>query len=169
MTAALEEAIQNLEAHGWRCCRHTGPQAPLPPSLIDRYPWIPTDVMSALCELDEVVRQNETVWLLTAKDYAGQSDSAFAWNEFELQSLEAAEGDQKWLEEIRAFWNDHFPIALSVRGGYAYWALKKDATVVNGREPEYEQTSTFAASFRQFLSRLPETLERNNGFPPPAP
>lgn len=70
-------------------------------------------------------------------------------------SLDAAEGDSSWIAEIKSFWNDHLPICLSLKDGYSYYALcLKDGTIVTGEEPEFEETTQVAPSFRDFLQML---------------
>ena len=70
-------------------------------------------------------------------------------------SLDAAEGDNSWTAEIKSFWNEHLPICLSLKDGYSYYALcLKDGTIVTGEEPEFEETTEVAPSFRDFLQML---------------
>ena len=68
---------------------------------------------------------DETGWFLCIDDFNGTSDSAYTWNEFEQISLQAAEDshDEEWKRSIIQFWDDHLPIFLSVRSGYAYYAI----------------------------------------------
>ncbi len=57
--------------------------------------------------------------------------------------------------EIKSFWNEHLPICLSLKDGYSYYALcLKDGTIVTGEEPEFEETTEVAPSFRDFLQML---------------
>jgi hypothetical protein len=37
-------------------------------------------------------------------------------------SLDSAEGDTEWKQEITKFWDRYLPIVLSVRDGYSYYA-----------------------------------------------
>jgi len=104
--------------------------------------------------MKEVVSADDTCWLLTVQDYAGRSDSAFAWNEWELCSLDAAAEDLEWINQIKSFWDRHLPIAISVSGGYSYYALKEDGTVVSGIEPDFEETSFVASSYAEFIAHL---------------
>jgi hypothetical protein len=80
----------------------------LPSELTARYPWMPPDVR----ELAETARNacgpDEKAWFLTVLDYSNESGSAFAWNEWEQQSLDAAEAAEKAV--ITNFWNEYLPI-----------------------------------------------------------
>ncbi|HPP10887.1 MAG TPA: hypothetical protein PLK41_07860 [Defluviitoga tunisiensis] len=49
------------------------------------------------------------------RDYNGESNSAFCWNEFEKMSLSSAEDDSELINEIIEYWDKYLPIALSVR------------------------------------------------------
>ena len=94
-------------------------------------------------------------WFLSLRDYL-KSDNAegFVWNEFEVQSLEAAEGEDE-ISEIMAFWNKHLPFMLSVKNSYAYFAIILDGPdkgkIVMGSEPMYEQVSVVAANLPSFF------------------
>lgn len=52
-----------------------------------------------------------------------KSDITFKWYEFELISLEDAENDKKWKEEIASWRDKHLPIVMSVDEGYSFYAI----------------------------------------------
>ena len=67
------------------------PQAsPLPDAVLQRYPNIPDDYLAFISRLRSCHSPTDTTWLLTPADYQAQTETAFAWNEFEQLSLEAA-------------------------------------------------------------------------------
>lgn len=107
-----------------------------------------------MSSLDDLTNEDETCWLLTATHYAGETNLAFAWNEWERLTLESAGRDLVWATQIRRFWDAHMPIALTVDDGYGYYALLENGKVVVGREPEFEDTSSFANSYEEFLEKL---------------
>ena len=99
----------------------------------------------------------ETTWFLCLDDFERQDEDSFRWNEWELISLQAAIDDQdtEWQSSIKAFWDNHLPICLSVKGGYGYYAIRlSDGAVVHGTEPEFEETREAAPSFGQFLEMI---------------
>jgi len=103
------------------------------------------------------INPDETCWFLCGDDFNGSSDSAYCWNEIESQSIEIAEGYPEWKAEIKEFWDKHLPIMLSVKSGYAYFAVNlfdNFGAVVYGIEPEYEETEKIANSFDDFLLRI---------------
>ena len=70
-------------------------------------------------------------------------------------SLKSAENDDEWKESTTNFWNNHLPIFLSVKDGYAYYAISmKDGSIVRGSEPEFEECKLVAVSFADFLEKL---------------
>jgi hypothetical protein len=98
---------------------------------------------------------NDTVWFVTASDFARKGGRGFRWNELEATSIEAAKGDTSWQNEIRTFWDDHLPLMLAVHSDYEYLALRiSDGAVVHGNAPEFEETETVAPSFEKLLSLL---------------
>lgn len=101
-----------------------------------------------------MISGDATCWLLTSKDYAGEGDSAFAWNEWELQSLEGAGSDESWAEEIRAFWDRHLPVGLSLDGGYGFHAIRDDGVIVWGNEPEFEETTEVPGGYLGLLRAM---------------
>ena len=91
----------------------------------------------------------------TARDFSGESGLAFAWNEWERQSIEAAEGDEELERRVVAFWDSHLPILLSVKSGYAYFAIEQSSLrIVRGEEPEYEEATPLAPSFTALLQLI---------------
>lgn len=149
----LNAELLRLQRADW-IVQQSAHKGGLPAQLVARYLWLPEAVRSFLCDYDVVCRADQKMWLLSCADYADASDSAYRWNEWELQSLDAAKNDEAWRQEIREFWDRHLPISLSLADGYRYYALRSDGMVVTGREPEFEETTPVAASFTEFLQQL---------------
>lgn len=151
MHPKYEKAIAELKTAGW-VVQLSGSLSPLSPAILRRYPWLPSDYVAFIESIGLVASADDKVWIQTAKDFNGQTESAFAWNEWELQSLAAAKGDPKWTQTIKAFWDNHFPVLMSVRSGYAYCALDRlGEEVVRGREPEYEKTTVVCRTVDELL------------------
>ena len=97
--------------------------------------------------------QDDTVWFLSAKDYQNTDDSAFAWNEFEKQSLEYVENNSE-RSKVSEFWEAHLPFLISVKNGYEYLAIgiakHNLGNIYRGYEPMYEETELRASSFSEF-------------------
>lgn len=145
-----------LAAHDWLLTQpHSIQQLSAP--FRQRYPQIPPEYLAFLQGFSSLQTQDGKLWFNTIRDFNGEaSDAAFAWNEFEQQSLQAFEGDEAGQQQVRSFWDAHLPIVLSVRGHYAYVALGVAAhnwgQVFEGEEPEYEDAQCIAPSFQQWLS-----------------
>ena len=154
------EAILNrLVQMGWTVDRLPQPK-PLPEEILKRYPAIPADYRELIESLGLVTSPERTAWLVTGGIISGECKIAFAWNEWEIQSLDAAGKDGAWATSIRQFWDHHFPLLMSVKSGYAYFALDLTASnVVQGEEPEYEEVSplapTIAEMFRMVIDKDP--------------
>ncbi len=122
----------------------------LPQDVLNRYSinddWLNFIKHFKLCE-----NSNSTKWFLTVNDYFPVS-SGFQWNEFELQSLEACRNDEEWRKSIIEYWNNHFPIFISVDGEYSYYAIDiKNGNVVYGNEPEFEEAVIVADNILTFI------------------
>ncbi len=156
MNIDVESQLRTLRAARWRIERIAdGRRHSLPPEIVRRYPWMPPEFREFVEQTNAVVSADEKAWLLTAVDFAGESDAAFAWNEWERQSLDGTDGDATLAEHIRLFWDEHLPILTSVKSGYAYFAIERTTLrVVCGEEPEYEQPSPLATSFAELLRLL---------------
>jgi len=96
---------------------------------------------------------DDTVWFLSRDDYSTETVSAFAWNEWEQLSIEAATTDEEAVAVSR-FWERHLPILLSVRNGYEYLAVRDDGAVVHGTEPEFEEAVVVFPHFEDLLSYI---------------
>jgi hypothetical protein len=154
MNAEYRQALARLAALGWRVDSAPAP-GPLPGAVASRYPWIPASHREFIQETRCAVSPEEKAWLLTAADFSMESETPYAWNEWERQSLDAAGSDEDWKQEIEAFWDDHCPILISVKSGYAYFAIERGSLrVVRGEEPEFEETAPVASSVLDFLQRI---------------
>lgn len=144
-----------LEKNGW-IIKKTNMETSNLPECINRYNKIPTEYTRFLSGIRSCTNSDETVWMLGTEDFGMQAD-AFKWNEFEIISLQAAADaeDKEWKARIKDFWNHHLPFCLSVKGGYSYYAIRmEDGIVVRGAEPEFEETTETAASFREFMEMV---------------
>lgn len=157
LSDSARAAIDTLSRLGWTARASDAPTA-LPAAIEQRYPNIPASVRSFLEHIEQCVRGGEQVWFLSAADYAGTSGSGFAWNEWE--TLESEDADDTEAADIRAFWNAHLPILLSVQGDYTYLAVCVDKAsadyghIVQGYAPEFRETSTLCRSFDELLEQI---------------
>lgn len=160
--------LEELRAAGWHVEVASEPVR-LPVDIESRYPDIPPDLRHLLVSLARCSNPDDTAWLLCAPELTGTSGSAFAWNECELMSLSGVAGDSTEEAKVRGYWNDHFPFLLSVKSGYAYFAVSLSGAtkgrVVHGCEPEFEESSVVADSFAQFLDAVVAVArgDRTNG------
>ena len=143
-----------LRQAGWRIRRSDVPRA-LPSEVVARYPWVTSEMLEYSAGLDEAVSSDEKAWLLAPPDFAGNPSGAYAWNEWELQSLVAAADDDEWRAGIQAFWDRHFPILMSVKSGYAYFAIDRESrAIVVGEEPEFEEAAPIAPDMEALLQKI---------------
>jgi hypothetical protein len=159
----LRSKLDDLRRSGWQIAYLSRPE-PLPEVIVQRYRWVPAEVLEVIQSLSEAHSPDDKAWLLAVSEFSGSSSLAFAWNEWERQSLDAAEGSQQLEAEITHFWDTHFPIMMSVKSGYAYFALEAATLkVVVGEEPEYEEPSVLADSLAEALDLVVKrdpTVER---------
>ncbi len=147
--------LTRLRELGWTVVCSASPRE-LPSDVQERYEWVPVDVRAIIGEVLAAESPDEKAWLLGAGDFDGSTGAAFKWNEWEQLSLDAAQGDPELVSGICAFWDTHFPVGMSTKRGYAYFALRRsDLQVVVGEEPEFEESArAVAASFQAFLEAL---------------
>ncbi|WP_394847464.1 hypothetical protein LZC95_08360 [Pendulispora brunnea] len=138
--------------------KHLAAPQGLPLAITARYKWLPPDVAALMESLEEVASPDDKSWLLTVNDFSGASPSAYAWNEWEVQSLAgaaAADQDQGRATRIENFWAQHFPIVMSLKSGYAYFAIESESLeIVVGEEPEFEEVSKVASNISDFLEMI---------------
>ena len=157
LSESARTTIDALKTLGWTVNVASEPQ-PLPSIINERYPEIPPSLRSFIEHIETCARGDEQVWFLTSADYAGESESSFAWNECE--SLESEDTDADTAAEIQAFWNAHLPILLSIAGDYSYLAVCVDRAspnygfVVEGYAPEFRETSRLCRSFDDLLDQI---------------
>jgi hypothetical protein len=184
MSDPYRRVFDALVAAGWKVGERDprnalAASALWPAELRARYPDVPSSLTEFLGRIDHCVNPSESAWFLTAADYAGTSDSAWAWNEWERQELETFAGDEKVSAEVREFWKAYLPFYLDVGGDYAYFAVRvtdppprKSAllwflreppepprgSVVHGADVDLRSVSVVAASFPEFLEHLTRLL-----------
>lgn len=135
MQTSYVQALNSLTNSGWRVELPDRPR-PVPPHVARRYSWLPEACTELLSETKAVISPTATAWL---NNFEG---GAFAWNEWELICLKAAGSDAAWRARIGAFWDNHFPLFMSVKSGYAYFAIERTSLqIVRGEEPEFEYTN----------------------------
>lgn len=121
----------------------------LPEKVTARYRNIPKEWLAFITNFADIVNSTDDMWFLTCENYLD------CCNDFENMSLEAADGDETWTAEIKAFWDNTFPIIMSVGGDYQYFAIEPSSgKVVQGWEPEFEDVMYVAESFEEFLEKL---------------
>lgn len=98
---------------------------------------------------------DEAVWFLSRDDYSTGAEGAFAWNELEQLSIQAATTADEAIA-VSLFWERHLPILLSVRNGYEYLAVRADGAVVHGTEPEFEEAVVVLSQFEDLLTYIVE-------------
>jgi hypothetical protein len=145
----IERFKRTLHAHGWECDGSIVHEPGWP--LAGRYGFMSNDYVNFLSSFASLVRSDQGAWFLSKDDYLGKSGSAHRWNQVEVDCLSGSNNDLTWQAEIRSFWDKHCPIGLQVVGRYSYVAIRQDAVVVIGAEPEYENTNELAPSFSEFL------------------
>ena len=124
----------------------------LPEEVTTRYRNIPKQWLEFVNNFADITNSTNDMWFLTCENFL---DSVWEYNDFENMSLEAADGDEEWSREIKAFWDNTFPIIMSIGGDYQYFAIKLDSgEVVQGWEPEFEYPLVVAESFVEFLEKL---------------
>ena len=153
-----EAAIQGLGKIGWTVSPKIVHGFKLPARIARRYPRLPEELTDFISRMSVCTNQAQTTWFLCEADYAGTSDSAFTWDEWERLSLGSAKDDKKACAEISGFWDSHFPFMFSVHSGYSFHAVCLDpsryGTIVEGYEPAFEETTQVAESFGAFLALL---------------
>jgi hypothetical protein len=126
----------------------------LPQNVFERYN-IPIEYKQFLENIESCINADENVWFLCIEDYLPKSEDDFRWNEFELISLESADDDAELINRIKNYWNKHFPIIMSVRGDYEYYAINvENKKIVYGCEPEFEESKIVAHDFYELLEKI---------------
>jgi hypothetical protein len=161
MTSVSSLLLEHLESANWEIVPAKS-HAVLPGQLVGRYGGVlPADYVNFLLSIDRCVHPAADVWFLGLEDFS--VPSAYSWDEFEQQSLAAAEDDESWQQEIRSYWDNVVPIALSVRTGYSYLGLRLGGPgagiVVLGREPEFEESLVIAPTFQQLCEAMIDHLK----------
>ncbi len=152
----MKQIIQNLIDKGWSV-KQDKINLSFPSDIEQRFTEFPESFIEFLETISECVSPDSKSWLLCISDYLGISESSFKWDEFEQLSLEVAD-DEEWENEIKEFWDKHFPIYVSVRNGYEYAAIclgkENFGKIVFGGEPEFEEIEIVSDSYEKFLRKL---------------
>ncbi|MFO1041812.1 MAG: SMI1/KNR4 family protein [Planctomycetaceae bacterium] len=167
--ADTETLLTILSQCGWHVERRLQAEDLLPCELLSRYPRLPTELERFLAGLLLCRNSDDTVWFLTRENFQPTTQNAFRWNESELMSLEALDGDDDEMNRVRAYWDCHFPFLFAVHSDYDYLAVDLSpetfGRIVHGYMPEPEQSSQVAQSFDEFVEKFIETLRGKAEYP----
>lgn len=134
----MNRLFELLAARGWKVVVHPEPALRLPADVTSRYPRLPDEVKGFLGQIECCLNPQEDAWLLGAPDYVKTPDVAFPWDAIEQLALESCDSAAERAEQA-SFWDNHFPIAISVRADDDNLAvcLSADAfgSVVHGYAP----------------------------------
>lgn len=151
----MNTLLDELRRRGWEVRETDGSRALLPAELCVRYGDVPPAMRMLLGAVDRCARADGQAWFITGADYHGVSDTAFAWNEVEVMSRDAADGDAAGQLVVSRFWDAHIPFMLATHSDYDYLAVRvADGAVVHGYAPEWEEAALVAPNFDAFLERL---------------
>ena len=155
METRLDDFLRSAIEHGWKIKQKAQPTLALHGEMSQRLPALPDDYRRFLERVASCMNAGDNVWFNCEREFNGDvPESAFQWNEFEKMSSEWSEGD----EQVTRFWANHLPILMSVKGDYAYVALRFDGdqyrSVVWGWAPEFEEAEVCAETFAEFLNSL---------------
>ncbi len=146
MTELFRRATGCLQESGWMY----EPPLSTEDGVLSALHTAPEPVIRWVCSFSQLSNTDETAWFLSRHDYSTGSEDAFAWNEYEQLSIQAATTDDEAVAVAR-FWKRHLPILLSVRNGYEYLAVRDDGAVVHGTEPEFEEAVVVFSQFEDLL------------------
>jgi hypothetical protein len=166
----LEDFLAVLRSFEWEVVlRNEEDQLELGAEFKARYPNIPEDYLEFLKRVALCANSASNVWFLGEGDYNGYAGHAFAWNEFEIMSLESTQLDENSSDKIRKFWRNHFPFMLSVHSDYAFLALcvsgDNYGAVVAGYAPEFEEAFKVCGSFGEFVKLFSRVLKKEIDHP----
>lgn len=147
----MEKFLTWAKAKGW-IVEFAKSAMELPEEVIVRYSNIPKLWYEFIVNFDTIINSTEDMWFLTCDNFL---DGVWSYNDFENMSLEVADGDEEWSAEIKEFWDNNFPIIMSVGGDYQYYAIELDSgKIVQGWEPEFESPFVVAESFAEFIEKI---------------
>ncbi|WP_407358080.1 hypothetical protein LTA6_002728 [Microbacterium sp. LTA6] len=159
MTGLFQRAAGCLQEAGWT---HE-PPLPAKDGLPSALQAAPETVIRWVSSFSVLSSSDDTVWFLSRDDYSPGAEGAFAWNELEVLSIQAATTDDEAVEVSR-FWKRHLPILLSVRNGYEYLAVRDDGAVVHGTEPEFEEAVVAFPHFEDLPTYISSRPARRDHF-----
>lgn len=158
MNGILWQFAEWLKSNKWYVVENPDRKIKIVDSINRRYD-LDEQYIELLKIFKRIISPDEKMCFLCCDEYNEESDLAFKWNEFERLSLESAQEDHEWQAEITEWWDSKFPIIISVKDGYSYYAIdmkENRGKVVKGEEPEFEQAEIIAESFYEFLELVIE-------------
>ncbi len=144
----IDRFVEWAGNEGWKAEKIDEPIT-FPEKAVARYGNIPKEWFEFIKHFKDITNPTEDLFFLTCNYFADNS----SW--FEDISLEAADGDEEWIGEIKSFWDKTFPIIMGVGGGYHYYAIDLETNkIVEGWEPEFEYPTEVADNLNEFLEKI---------------
>jgi len=150
----INEFIKWAQKNGWKISFRNNSETNLPQNIIERY-IIPEEYKAFLTIVEKCINSEGNMWFFCNNDYLRNEENSFRYNEFEIISLDAADGDDELINGIKNYWNEHLPIIFNVNGEYEYYAINiEDQKIVYGFEPEFEESIIVANNFIEFMDKI---------------
>lgn len=127
------------------CLQHAGWTYEPPTSTGDGAPFplrtAPDTVIRWASSFSLLANVDETVWFLSRDDYSTGADGAFAWNEYEQLSLQAATTDDE-AAAISRFWTRHLPCCSPCATDTSIWPCETMEQSSTERSPSSKKRSS---------------------------
>lgn len=88
----VEAFLTYMKGQGWNVELNEKQEHRLPKTIEERYTNIPQQWLDFISTVKSIINNDNTTWFLCEDDYSIQEEDTFRWNEWELISLESAEG-----------------------------------------------------------------------------
>jgi predicted phosphohydrolase len=150
----INEFIEWAKRNKWNITVGDEDIGKLPKKIIKKYN-IPEGYKKFLENVKTCTNAKESIWFLCIDDYLEEEEDGFRWNEFEMLSIEADEGDRELIRGIKDYWKKHLPIIYNINDEYKYYAIEMEkGKVVYGKGPEFEESEVIANNFEELLEKI---------------
>ena len=150
--SGVEAFLKYAEKNGWILEKNGSGKYHLP----EIYHKKIGDFEKIISEYKCIRNKDNTTFFVLGETLCDETETSqgFSWDTFKKISLGACDGENE-VNEVKQWWDSHFPVVMSVACGYEFYSLNTlNGSVEWSCEPMFEEAVKAADSLDDFFEKI---------------